>query len=71
MKYEIINEKDAPAAPVKKSDAAIESESIVKQLGKGKVAKVEPDEWTDTPGLACRIGTRGEGGRREAANLGC
>ena len=56
VKYDIINEKDAPAAPVKKSDAAMESESIIKQLGKGKVAKVEPGDGQTLRGLRVGLG---------------
>jgi hypothetical protein len=56
VKYDIINEKDAPAAPAKRSDAIIEAESIVKQLGKGKVAKVEPDDAQTLRGLRVGLG---------------
>lgn len=61
MKVEIINEKDAPAAPAKKSAAAIEAESIVKQLGKGKVAKIEPDDGQTIRGLRVALGRAAKG----------
>lgn len=56
MQYQIINEKEAPAAPVKKSAAAAEAESIVKQLGKGKVAKVEPEDGQTIRGIRVGLG---------------
>ena len=55
-KYEIIDAKDAPALPAKKSNAAEEAESIIKQLGKGKVAKVEPDPEQTIRGLRVSLG---------------
>jgi hypothetical protein len=56
MQYQIINEKDAPDPPAKKSDAAIEADNIVKQLAKGKVAKVEPAEGQTLRGLRVGLG---------------
>jgi hypothetical protein len=56
MKYAIIDAKDAPAVPAKKSKAAEEAERIIKQLGKGKVAKVEPDEGQTMRGLRVALG---------------
>lgn len=61
MKYEFINEKDAPVAPAKKSHTAIEAENILKQLGKGKVAKVEPDDGQTLRGLRVGLGRAAKG----------
>ena len=56
MKYQIIDAKDAPAVPGKTSKAAAEAESIIKQLGKGKVARVEPEEGQTIRGLRVALG---------------
>ena len=56
MKYEIIDAKDAPKAPAKKSKAAEEAESIIKQLGRGKVAQLEPEEGQTIRGLRVALG---------------
>ena len=56
MKYAIIDAKDAPAAPAKQSTAAAEAESIINQLSKGKVARIEPDEGQTVRGLRVALG---------------
>ena len=61
MKYEIIDAKDAPAAPAKQSKAAAEAESIIKQLGKGKVAQLEPEEGQTIRGLRVALGRSAKG----------
>src|SRR5690242_13340989 len=61
VKYEIINENDAPTTPAKKSDVAIEAEAIVKQLGKGKGAKIEPDEGQTIRGLRVALARAAKG----------
>lgn len=55
MKVEIINEKDAPAAPAKSSDGAAEAQSIVKQLKKGVVARIEPEGKQTIRGLRVNL----------------
>ena len=61
MKYEIIDAIVAPAAPAKKSKAAEEAESIIRQLGKGKVARVEPEEGQTIRGLRVALGRSAKG----------
>jgi hypothetical protein len=56
VRYEFIDAKDAPAPPVKQSSAAEEAEGILRQLGKGKVAQVEPDEGQTIRGLRGALG---------------
>ena len=56
MKVQFIDAKDAPTAPRTKSAATIEAENIVNQLGKGKVARVEPEEGQTTRGLGVALG---------------
>jgi hypothetical protein len=55
MKYDIINEKDAPAAPAKATKSQAEALSIVGQLKKGSVARVEPDEGQTIRGLRANL----------------
>jgi hypothetical protein len=56
MKVQFIDARDAPVQPGKKSKAAEEAESIIQQLGKGKVARVEPDEGQTLRGLRVALG---------------
>lgn len=55
MKYEIISEKDAPAMPRKQTQNATEAVSIVSQLKKGKVARVEPEGSQTIRGLRVNL----------------
>jgi hypothetical protein len=61
MRFEIIDAKDAPAPPMKKSKAAEEAESVIKQLGKGKVAQLEPDDGQTMRGLRVALGRAAKG----------
>jgi hypothetical protein len=55
MKYDIINEKDAPAAPANTSNAAEEAQRIIKHLKKGLVAQVEPEGTQTIRGLRLNL----------------
>lgn len=61
MKFELINEKDAPSAPAKKSHTAIEAKNILKQLGKGNDAKVVPGDSQTLRGLRVGLGRASKG----------
>ena len=61
MNYQFIDAKDAPAAPAKKSKAAEEADSIVQQLGKGKVAQLEPEDGQTIRGLRVALGRAAKG----------
>ena len=51
MKYEIINEKDAPAAPAPMTKGMRESSAILDQLKKGSVAAITPDDGQTVRGI--------------------
>lgn len=55
MKYDIISENDAPKPSAKQSQNATEAASIVAQLKKGKVAKVEPETPQTIRGLRVNL----------------
>ena len=56
MKYEIINEKDAPTAPKAQSQSAAEAADIVSRLKKGKVARIEPEHPQTIRSLRVNLG---------------
>ena len=51
MNYEIINEKDAPAARAPMTKGMRESVAILDRLKKGSVAAITPDEGQSTRGI--------------------
>ena len=55
MKCDIISEKDAPAPPNKQNQNAAEAASIVTQLKRGKVARVEPESPQTIRGLRINL----------------
>jgi hypothetical protein len=56
MKVDIIDAKDAPAAPSNISAAADEAAAIVRQLKKGNVARVEPEGTQTIRALRVNLG---------------
>jgi len=55
LSYTIISEKEAPQAPGKVSKSQAEAQSIVSQLKKGSVARIEPDEGQTIRGLRANL----------------
>lgn len=56
MQFQIIDAKDAPPAPSKTSGAAEEAASIVRQLKRGNVARIEPEGAQTIRALRVNLG---------------